>query len=264
MPAKFPQDTYDVIERKYGNIISRSFPKYGEFWELFIGRDTSSKSMKWYRIKFPKGYDRKQRRGFYQLREEISMAHHSLFCNLAGAYFHFDELKAIIVQPITQESYFKHWEYFECFYLRLGGCFFQIFHLWDLLAMLVGQARSQFLKKRRLLTHWKKFEDFHVRFSILRNNLTHYSRGASQQLSDGFIIPKMVKEGHATKKMELWSMQLKRKVWQRTDVRMFNDLIKCLEIFDCVHSFYIKEFARALQAKGLSVERNQNEKMSNV
>ncbi|MBI1977616.1 MAG: hypothetical protein HYS55_02575 [Candidatus Omnitrophica bacterium] len=255
-PAKFPDDSYDAIERKYGLIISNSFPKYAEFWEFFIGRDVSSTSMRWYRVKFPKSFGQKNRREFYWFREEVSMAHYSLFCNLAGAYFHFDELKRMQGQPITQEVYFKHWEHFECFYLRLGGCFYQVFHLWDRLSKLFHIKREQFLKSGKLQTKWKKFSDFHHRFSVMRDNLTHYSRGASQQLKDGFLIPRTVKEGNVSKnKMELWSTQLRRKVWQRTDAKMYNDLVKCLEMFNYIHGIYIQQFAQALIKKGLCIER---------
>ena len=71
--AKFPQDSYDAIERKYGSQIVSNFPNYGKFWELYIGRDTSTTQMKWYSMNFPIAMAATDRRRFQQWREELAI-----------------------------------------------------------------------------------------------------------------------------------------------------------------------------------------------
>ncbi len=255
MLAKFPEDSYDAIERLYGNIVLKDFPKYGEFWERFVGRDINLKSMRWYPIKFPKSFSGKNRREFYRFREEICMAHYSLFCNLAGAYFQLDELKKTINQCQTEEGLFRHWEHFECFYFHLGACFFQIFHLWEILPRSINLKLEEYLKQEHLTKRWGKFKNFHKRTSILRNNIMHYSRGAHKQMEGFCYIPRMVKKGDVKEeKMELWSRQLKRKMWERTDSRMKSDFKRSLQVLNQIHGIFVVEFGKILAKRGLHLK----------
>src|SRR3989338_2337327 len=130
---KFPQDTYDAVERLYGAKICPYFPNYGKFWELFIGRDASTNSHRWYPFQFAPSTAASEKKRISKWREELCMAHYSLFCNLAGAHFQSEELKKALAESKTQETFFKHWEHFECFYIRIGNCFYQMQHLWDII-----------------------------------------------------------------------------------------------------------------------------------
>ncbi|GEM_PF-3463984 len=255
--AKFPKDTFDAVEMLYGEGISKNFPQYGVFWERFIGRNPSSNKAEWYPVKFPQTMLTSDRARFTRWRQELSMAHYSLFCNLSGCHFQLNELVRLTVPPITKEIFFKHWECFECFYFRLGNCYYQVYHLWEIMAELKqpGLKVDQYVRIEGIIREWLYFKRRHKKFSLLRDNLTHYSRVGHRELEGGFYIPRTIKEGHATKRnQELWSNQLKRKNWRRTNVKMRLDLEESASVFNRIHTTLIRKFDKCLKSKGISIK----------
>lgn len=252
--VKFPQDTYDAVEKLYGNVICQQFPNYGKFWELFIGRNVSTKSPQWYLFRFPSSITSAERKRIMKWREELSMAHYSLFCNLAGAHFQAEELRKSLLECKTQETFFKHWEHFECFYIHIGNCFYQTFHLWDILPKFADQklALPRFQKQKGLIGISQ------TRFKILRDNMVHYARIAHRQMENAYYIPRLIRKGSTEKgSMELWSQQLKRKRWQRTDSRLKFDLQLTERALNRIHGKFIREFEKILSSRRITVGRSQ-------
>lgn len=252
----FPQDSLDAVERKCGAEISVNFPNYGKFWEMFIGQNPATSRIRWRPVEYPKTLGHQARRRFEAWREELHMAHYSLFCNLAGCYYQLSELINVTKSPITQEVLFKHWEYFECFYLRLGNCFYQVFHLWDVLARLNHLRRADYVRRERIERKWNRFKNYHEKSSTLRDNLVHYSRVANKQIEDAFYVPLVIKEGDIQNNIqELWTRQLKRKRWIRTSTKMHMDLSDAQRHFNELHSLFIRQYGKYLRQNRIKIRR---------
>ena len=116
----------------YGREILRFFLGSGEFWSKFIGVKVRRGLLLPYGLRIPSRMsgDRPSQ-GCRAGYEDLSMAHYSLFCHLAGAHFPVQELRALSLLPIASKtSRFRHWEAFESVYLHLGICFNEFSHLW--------------------------------------------------------------------------------------------------------------------------------------
>jgi hypothetical protein len=266
MPAKFPEDSYDVMERTYGNVICSGFPSYAKFWELFIGRDLSTKTRMWYVFELPPSISARDRQITDEWREEISMAHYSLFCSIAGAYFQMAELNKLLpIIEINNTIFVKHWEAFECFYSRLGISYFQVFHLWDCLALWekgISRAealqmgrrekaiiRTDFILKIGHKDEWDMFKLSHDDFKIVRDNLTHFSSHFSHKFRHGyFSIPAIIN------KNELWTAQRNKADWRRTNVTMQRDLELSEKTFDSVHVAFIGAFGKEITRRGIKIK----------
>lgn len=250
----FPSDTKDKIEKLYGPVILNNFPNYADFWNKFIGVKVSNNGVFLpYGLIYPatiSDRDKKRMTGNYR---EISMSHYSLFCHLAGTHFQLDLLRKT---PITRSkiSYFRHFECFESCYLHLGIVYNQICHLWSILFEIIGIGRNQvarnlenYLTSRRKKYLWKEFQKLYINSVRLRNNITHFSRGANKIAHGRSYIPELIKEN------AIWDKQMKYKHWIETSVKIERDLTNWEVLLNKLHGFLIKEFDGYLTRNRINV-----------
>ena len=255
------------MERAYGHEVCKTFINYAKFWEQFIGRDLASKTGRWYPFDFQSSTPLAERSLAEEWREEISMAHYSLFCSLAGARFQMGELESLLpIGHLTDKVFIRHWEAFECFYSRLGIAYFQIFHLWDCLALwsagISRSDRSQISKDDKQKTRykfislgsykqaWDSFCSSHNEVRVVRNNLTHFSSHFAHKFRQGyFSIPATIRAS------ELWTTQRGSVDWRRTNATIRRDLSKSEQAFNDIQGNFIKAFGETLAQKGIRVRK---------
>lgn len=256
----------DPIEQIYAAKILQRFPRYGEFWEKFIGVKTMGNYVLPYGVRIPNSIPRLERTEIRRAYEEINMAHYTLFCHLAGAHFQADRLSYPVSSPA---KWFEHFEAFESAYIHLGSCFYQVHHLLDLLFLLRGQlTRSQErrivrihggLKKRDLIKQQfrnarkLKSLDFFCsvkrRIRVRRDNLVHYARGASIGALQSVRVPSTVRPDVT------WSRQLRRKrryILTRSLVK--RDLRDTELAMDSCHRVLIDALEEFLLNKGVRIQ----------
>lgn len=148
---KFPDDSMDEIEKRYADIILAGFPSYKEFWEKFVGLDKTNKvSFLPRKPVFPEDYGKEKGDDFRGLQHWLSSVTYSLFCNLAGAYYHFCKYKEF--EPKSKEKIFEILESYECSYLHLGNIIY-------ILDSLFGKLKNNLIidpkyRKDKEITHW--------------------------------------------------------------------------------------------------------------
>ena len=181
----FSSDTKDSIERLYQSTILTNFPNYALFWNKFVGvKFSKSRNLLPYGLKYPTGMSASQRKDISLNYRELTISHYTLFCQLAGAHFQLEELKKYPIKH-SRLSYFRHFEHFESCYLHLGIVFDQMYHLWGILFYLQGRGRNKirgkletYLTGKRKKYMWIKFKKLNSDSIELRNNITHFARGA--------------------------------------------------------------------------------------
>lgn len=247
----FPKDTKDSIEKLYGREILRFFPRYGEFWSKFIGVKVRRGLLLPYGLRIPSrmsGNDRHRVRAGY---EDLSMAHYSLFCHLAGAHFRVQELRALSSPNSSKTSRFRHWEAFESVYLHLGICFNEFSHLWKSFFSMQGSwapLEAQFggLGSLPVL---RDLENVRRDICARRNNITHYARGANKVIAGKFYVPSRVR-GNPT-----WVEELKTSDWWETRQKAALDLKRTEEAINACHKILITSIETFVVNTGIRVNR---------
>jgi hypothetical protein len=251
---EFLTDTQDLIEQLYGPTILTNFPNYAQFWNKFIGVKTSQNNVLLpYGLKFPVLYPKPQKQFLNMKYRELSMSHYSLFCHLAGTRFQLHELQG---NPIinTGESYFRHFEHFESCYMHLGTVFYQNYHLWDILFEVKGVStgRSKSDLKNYLITKrkkylWEKLEKLSSSSVDLRNNITHFARGASIIADGRCFVPVL------NRKDVHWENQWKFRDWIDTKIKAEQDLTAVERFLDQLHACLIDELENYLKNANIKV-----------
>jgi hypothetical protein len=264
----FPEDTRDPIEQIYARKILRRFPKYGEFWNRFVGIKDRGTYLLPYGLRIPGTISVPERKQIRQAYEEICMAHYSLFCHLAGAHFQVDKLR--VLSPLSSKwSWLKHWETFESVYLHLGICFNEVYHLWDLVFLMRGQLgrkkdgtigrtsggpspsslRESEFRNARKLRIFKDFKHLSNEISARRNNITHYSRGASRSIRSKIYVPVYVRQNVP------WRMEFRAKKWWETSLKASLDLRRTECAVNSNHEVLITSLEDYLSNKGIRIQR---------
>jgi hypothetical protein len=261
-------DARDPIERLFARRILQRFPKYGEFWNRFVGFSSRTKYPSPYGLKIPQAIPRSERSQIRRSYEEMCMAHYSLFCHLAGGHFGTYKLKASF--PTSSKSnWFKHWETFESVYLHLGICFNEVYHLWDLLFLLRGEmkripngeirqmrggpTRSSLMdtefKNARKLGALVAFKSLKNEISARRNNMTHYARGSTLVIENRPYVPMRVQSNIP------WRRELRTKKWWETSLKAAQDLKRTEDVIDATHSVLIAGLDLHFSNKGIAIQR---------
>lgn len=258
----FIDGTKDPIEILYGSTVTTLFPNYAEFWCNYVGNP---------KFRVPKSYgllykssvsetERKRRNDIYQ---EICMVHYSLFCHLAGAHFQIDNLRKIKKTTKSwKKKYFEYWEAFEVGYFHLGSTFYQMYHLWGLYFLFrryvtrnpngrFNQGIKSLLKKYLIYygeknTLLKEMEELDDSVRIIRNNIVHFSRDASDFINKEFLIP-------AELEKNLWSKKHKEKEWLDTFKLITEHLSRTEKMIDSIHLYLIVELIDYFIKEGIAV-----------
>lgn len=257
----FTNDTKDCIERLYKDKILAKFPLYAEFWNKFIGvRDNNRNGLLTpYGLIIPRTLqvDKTQVRKSYM---EMTYAHYTLFCNLAGAHYQLENLSNTKQLGDTRIRHFQHWECFESIYSHLVMAQYQVYHLWRLIFSLQGASVSngqggvkgaleRLLIRKRKKYLLKKNEKTYKEIVILRNNITHFSRGISRILNGGeYAIPRRVKKNIH------WNKHLRYKSWVKTNIKAKNDLSMVEKLCNELHVLLIEEFERYISNTGIRIK----------
>jgi len=260
----FSRDTKDCIEKLYRGVIIKEFPLYATFWNRFIGVKENQKTgyLRPYGLRFPP-LPRTTVKDICSAYLELTYAHYTLFCNLAGAHFQLGELKRSLKITDFTKRHFRHWEHFEALYLHLGICMYQIYHLWGLIFLLQGKLNRNnagiikgaegklrdLLKRKRKTYLCLDIDKINKEIKIIRDNITHFARIAHRILPNGdYAIPhRIVKNVH-------WDKQLKTKEYQETTIKAKTDLNNIEKIFNKLHQIMLVEFDNYLNINGIRVK----------
>lgn len=252
--------TRDPIEQLYGGEITRNFPRYAEFWIEFIG-DPKKAGPTAYGLLFNRTIPEEDKKRMNEIYEEVCMAHYSLFCHLAGAHFHIENLKESL--PINdQKSYFEYWDSFEDCYFHLGSAFYQTYHLWGLIFLLKGEMKrnkkgrifgaksklKKYLEKRGKIAFSSRIDDLDEGIKNLRDNIVHYARTASRPILGIPCIPREIKQ-------ETWKKQHESGEWMDTLIKVQSDLKKTENLINNIHIFLIEEFRNYLMKSKIKIDR---------
>jgi hypothetical protein len=256
----FTEKTKDIIEQLYGPELLMLFPNYSAFWEEFIG-DPKKDIPIAYGLLFPSNLAGQEE--IEEAYDEICMAHYSLFCHLAGTHFQLENLKRVLKLDDFRRKYFEHWETFEVCYFHLGSVFYQMYHLWGLIFLLKKEVtrdksgRFQASIKNKLKNYLEdsgqdslceEIDELDEEIKDLRDNIVHFSRGASEVHFGEFHIPK--KTGR-----EAWKKQHETEEWLETSKKIKMDLVGTEKLINSIHSLLIKEFRNFLKANKIRVNR---------
>ena len=129
----FPQDSIDDIEIKYANHVLDSFPSYKDFWEKFIGVDTSNNDSILPRIpRFPPAFNNRQKYDYKKFQRKLSKLNYSIFCNLVSSCNQYNEYMKTL--PITNVHFF-FWamESYETAYFHIGNIIQELIELFKYL-----------------------------------------------------------------------------------------------------------------------------------
>lgn len=262
MTNTFIQKTKDAIEQLYGSEIIKLFPNYSVFWEEFIGDPKKDVPVP-YGLLFLPGIEVKRQEEIEEIYQEICMAHYSLFCHLAGTHFQLENLKKTLKLDDYRRKYFEHWEAFEVCYFHLGSAFYQMYHLWGLIFLLKKEMtrneRGRFRGsiKNKLKHHLdnvdqgslcREIDELDEEIKMLRDNIVHFSRGASEVHFGEFHIPQKVTRTP-------WKKQHQTEVWLETSRKTKKDLQDTEKLINRIHNFLIKEFREFLKTHDLRVNR---------
>jgi hypothetical protein len=206
-----------------------------------------------YGLKFPDGMSANQRKDISLNYRELTMTHYSLFCHLAGAYFQLEELRKYPIKH-SRISYFRHFEHFESCYMHVGIIFDQMYHLWGILFYLQGKGKinirgklETYLTGRRKKYMWIRFKKLNSNSIELRNNITHFARGANIISNGKCYVPEI------TKKNINWETQWKFKNWIETSIKANTDLVNCEITLNELHLLLISEFEDYLNNSGIDI-----------
>lgn len=236
----FKRDSKDCIEQLFKKDILKKFPLYATFWNKFIGNKEKA-PLKPYGLKIPISL-RARKNDILNAYLEITYAHYTLFCRLAGAHFQLKELRRSLKYKNSWKKHFRHWEHFEVFYMHLGSAMYQVYHLWKLLFLLKRnnggpkKLLEDFLISKREKHLFNEIEAIDNEIIILRDNITHYSRVIHLPLADGgYAIPLKNKRNAS------WKKQARAKLFYETRMKCQNDLGNFEEIINKLHQILMDE-----------------------
>lgn len=261
--VEFLKDTKDVIEKKFGNLILKNYPKYAEIWEEIIGVREIKGLFLPYEIDFSNcsltGTDQNK---FSRIHEQLCMAIYSQFCHLVGAHYQFSEAEKSMDLKSDSEKYFNFWESFDNFYQHLGIVRYQLFHIRDCLNCLGAtniQNSDDFErffnnKKRRLGSRWANIEE---EFTSIRNFIVHFSRITSMG-DDVFAIPNSIPatRGITIEDKPIWSDSISKKEMHITAIKQMKNILKEVEdLLNSINSYFIYDFLDYMKQYNIEFRR---------
>ena len=257
----FVKGTKDFVEHLYGSTITVSFPNYAKFWSDFVG-NPNYRVPKSYGLLYKTNITEGERKTVNSIYEEICMAHYSLFCHLAGTHFQMHNLSKLRKSTKGMpKKYFEYWETFEVCYFHLGSAFYQMYHLWGLIFLLENRVtrRSDGSFSRSikpLLKNYlsnagqgllcKEIDDLDGSIKVLRDNIVHFSREASDYVNGEFLIP-------AELEKKIWTKKHDTKNWLETSRLTKEHLMRTEKLIDAIHHYLIMEFKDFLTKRGIAV-----------
>ena len=261
MMSVFIRETKDAIEQLYGSEITDLFPNYSVFWEAFVGDPKKSVPLP-YGLVYPQTMLPEKQGEIDEVYQEICMAHYSLFCHLAGAHFQLESLLKSVKLDDPRRKYFEHWEAFEVCYIHLGSALNQMYHVWGLLFLLKGEIeRDRNGKLRGAKGKLKNYLSANGHSSVcqnidqldeeikkLRDNIIHYSRGASELHFGEYYIPLEITQ-------ETWQNQHQSEEWQETSRKVRSDIEATERLINKIHTFLIKELGDLLKSEKIKMDR---------
>jgi hypothetical protein len=262
MRKNFRTDTRDVIERIFMRKILINFPAYAEFWNEYIGLNKNPRTsyLKPYGLIIPSSTLNKE-----EIRKtylEMSYASYTLFCHLAGAHYQLKLLRSSLRKTSPEQRHFSHWEHFEIFYMHLGIVMYQLYHVWSSFFLIKGILRRSgdgtlrggkgalksllVLKRKKYLTD--RIEKLDKEMTVLRDNITHYARGAFYHIRNGFAVPWKISKNMAWDKCFS-----KSRLYRETTVKIENDLLLAETLLNKLYKILIEEVNDFLILKGIRI-----------
>jgi len=260
----FPNDTLDHIEKKYASLVLSGFPRYGKFWELFIGGRTDPKGRLRsvpYGLLLPKTLSNSEKRRFERSYEEMAMAHYALFWKLISVHNRLDSLKDTLNLGEGPERFFKHFENFDAIYYHLSCCINQVYHLWGLLLEMKGEVtrtpdgqlcnvrgaiRKVFQTSSTALSLFARLEDAEKRIDCYRDNIVHFAYGITLETAKGYYVDAKPKRN------QLWSEQSVGDL-SNTVKRAEQDLRNLEKLLNDMHEQLIIQVHDVFSKKGVAV-----------
>jgi hypothetical protein len=260
----FPNQTRDSVEILFHDKILIDFPSYGTFWEEFIGIRLDSGLLKPYTLNLTHLTSSKHNVAMI-LHERISMAHYSIFCQLASAHRLLEELCNCKTIQNEKELHFKHWQILECAYLCIGTAWQEVIILWDFIFDNFKRLEEEKDKNRKIPSikiyfnppkaaspHpavWIQLQNMQKNIINFRNEIAHVSRSFSKRSGKEFKIPTNFQSG------QTWNQQqLTATSWILTSTKLENDLIEIEKTFEATHLILINEFKKILKSKNISID----------
>jgi hypothetical protein len=246
------QDSKDVIEQLYGDIILSHFPNYEVFWRQFIGNPNADEP-KAYEYKFPAEMSPEEKESIKGKYEKIRVTHYSLFCELAGAHFQLQEMKNSEKLENLKDKYFRHWEHFEAGYLHLGSIFYMLDELWNIVLKLT-RAGNKKLNVAFLVSEGKQeladsLKNTEETVKTLRDLVVHRGRAFTSFTHKGkFYIPIKV-----SREMN-WSTSIKCNENIETTQKLQEDIDATERLLNDLHDFLISEYENFLKTKNVQID----------
>jgi len=174
---KFPNDSRDEFEIRYGESILKLFPSYGTFWEKFIGNDEKyNDALLPGKLEFPKNFPSKKKDKIIKNQLIFSKISYSIFCNLISAEKQFNEYEKSLK---ISNNHFLFWaiESYECAYFHIGNISFGLDNLWDYL------KEEDYVKKK----YYKKKLEEYLELTQKDKNFRELRLGEAQHFRN-FIV----------------------------------------------------------------------------
>ena len=261
---EFLKDTKDLLEKKYGNLVLKNYPKYAEIWEEIIGvREVNGQFLP-YEIDFSRcTLTQSNQDKFKRIHEQVCMAVYSQFCHLVGAHYQYSEAKKSMTIKDDSEKYFKFWESFDNFYQHIGVVRFQLFHIRNCFNCLgvtnIQKNKEDFeryfnTKTNNLGTKWIKIEE---EFTSIRNYIVHFSRIPSIG-NEIFGIPFVIPETKDVQIMNkpIWSDSLSKKETHIDALIQMKKIIKEVEaVLNRINSHFLNDFSDYIKKYSITFKR---------
>lgn len=260
MKCIFPHQTRDSVERLWSEQILKHFPRYGEFWQEFIGVRIDPKGgyLQSYELDLSK-IAAPKRDEVKRINELLCMTHYSCFCHLAGAHQVHSELIDALRNPDPEARHFKHWQAFEAGYLHLGAAWQEMKALWEcVLAKLTNLNESReesgaiwrFFSGHGYAITKGNIDKMQKEVIDFRNDVAHYARSATQLTGGKYTVPK------DNPGPTVWSQQLIIKDWEDTATKLEKAILMCEEVFNETHSHLSSYLNTVLKNHSISVDHS--------
>lgn len=248
------KDSKDAIEQLFGDVILKNFPNYELFWKEFIG-NPNAKTIGPYKYIFPPNMVNSKKNRILNIYEKIQMFHYSLFCHLAGAHFHLNELMNAQKISNLELKYFRHWEHYEVGYMHLGSALYMMESLWNLVLKLRGHQRGHgrfgklkdYLNSKRQNLLLSRLDDIEL-IEIRRDLPVHRGRVFTLHHKGKFYVPLKVDRNM------MWSQSTRNVDWVEAAVQLDEDISKTEKVINDLHTHLINEYRGFISSEGIQIE----------
>lgn len=221
----------------------------------FIG-DPNAERVQPYKYLFPSNIALEKKKKIARNYEKIQMAHYTMFCHLAGAFFQEEELvNARSVQDL-KERYFRCCEHFESAYMHLGSAFYVLETLWNTVLKLSGYRGGggrfgkleNYLNQRGKAGLAQRLRNIDSTMMIRRHLPVHYGRVFAMWYRGELYVPLNVKEEM------MWSQASETIEWRKAEKQLHSDIVRTEETINELHEALIDEYGNFIIGEGIQID----------